>query len=93
MLAPFAPACHQILGPSSYDANWEVFDRGRFTFYARPSSFAARSIDQLFTVLDDQYNAVMTMLDVQYAARVSTTSGKTLFRRLLTTRAPRFSPG
>lgn len=71
VVAPFAHGCHQILGPSSYDANWQVFDRGRLTFYARPSSFAAQSIDPLFTVLDDQYNASVAMLAVEYAAHIS----------------------
>ena len=70
-IAPFAQACHQILGPTGYDANWQVFDKGRFTFYARASSFAAQSIDQLFVVLDDQYDAACAMLAVKYAAHVS----------------------
>lgn len=69
--APFASACHQILGPSGYDSNWQLFDRGRFTFYARPGSFAAQSIDGLFPVLDDQYDGALAMLDVRYSAHVS----------------------
>jgi hypothetical protein len=71
MAAPFAAACQSALGPSSVDSQWDIHERGRFTFYTRPSSFAGRSVDQLFAVLDDQYNATAAMLDVRYAGHVS----------------------
>lgn len=69
--APFAAACQTALGPSPIDSQWDVQERGRFTFYTRPSSFAGRSVDQLYTVLDDQYNATAAMLDVRYGGHVS----------------------
>ena len=71
MTAPLAAACQTVLGPSKTDSNWDVQERGRFTFYARSSSFAAKSIDQLFLVLDDQCDYAAATLDVQYRAHVS----------------------
>lgn len=71
LAAPFASACQNILGPRRIDDDWDVQERGRFTFYARPSSFGARSVDQLYTVLDDQYNATTAMLDVRYGGHIS----------------------
>jgi hypothetical protein len=70
-IAPFVAACQNALGPSSIDSEWTLDQRGRFTFYTRPSSFASRSVEQLFAVLDDQYNATASMLDVRYAGHVS----------------------
>ena len=71
LTAPFAAACQTALGPSQLDSDWEVQERGHFTFYVRPSSFAARSVDQLSPVLDDQYNYVAATLDVRYGGHVS----------------------
>src|SRR5262245_48189425 len=71
LAAPLASACHTMFGPSSVGTNWEVFERGRFTFYARPSSFAARSIDQIFPALDYQYDGAAAMLEVRYSGHIS----------------------
>ena len=71
VVAPFAPACNTVLGPTPVDSNWNVREFGRLTMYTRPGSFASGIVDQLYAVLDDQYNVASVMLDVQFGGRVS----------------------
>jgi hypothetical protein len=64
-------ACDAVLGPSLVDGNWHVIDRGRFTFYVRPESFAERSLDAIGPVLEDQYDTSVGRLGLAYAGRIS----------------------
>jgi hypothetical protein len=63
--------CNAVLGPSQTDSNWAIHDRGRFTFYVRPGSFAEQSLDILSVVLDDQFASTVRTLDVKYDGHVT----------------------
>ena len=64
-------ACNAVLGPSTPDTNWRVYDSARFALYARPSSFAELNAPRLADVLEDQYTHTVGVLDVRYGGRVS----------------------
>ena len=64
-------ACNAILGPSSPDANWRIYDRGRFVLYVRPDSFAEQHVDEVGAVLDDQFAVSVSRLGLRYDGRVS----------------------
>jgi hypothetical protein len=64
-------ACNPIVGPSQPDANWRAVERGRFTFYVRPGSFAEQNVSALNTVLEDQYEHTVEVLRLRYAGRIS----------------------
>src|SRR6266542_1428872 len=63
--------CNRILGPTKTDSDWHVFDSVHFSLHARPGSFAEQSAPTLGQVLDDQYDATLRQLDVQYSGRNS----------------------
>lgn len=70
-LSFMSQGCHAILGPSSIDANWRVFDTPHFSFNVRPGSFAEQNVVRLGEVLEDQYEYALRTLDVRYAGRIS----------------------
>jgi hypothetical protein len=63
--------CDSFFGPTSPDANWRVHDRGRFTFYVRPGSFAEQHVDTFGTVLDNQLAVSVSRLGLHYDGRIS----------------------
>ena len=66
-----ASACNAVLGPTPRDANWHVVDSAHFALYVRPASFAERSAGTLGTVLDDQYEVTLRLLDAKYDGRIN----------------------
>ena len=70
-LAALGSGCQTILGPSQPDNNWHLFDRGHFTFYARPGSFCEQNIDAIAQVLEDQFAASVSALNLTYAGHIA----------------------
>ena len=66
-----AASCNAVLGPTTPDANWVLFESAHFTLHARPGSFAERSAPTLGTVLDDQYETTLRLIQGQYSGRVN----------------------
>jgi hypothetical protein len=66
-----APACNAVLGPTPRDTNWHVVDSTHFALYVRPGSFAERSAGTLGTVLDDQYEVTLRVLEGRYDGQVN----------------------
>jgi hypothetical protein len=64
-------SCSPVFGPSKPDADWRTLDRGHFTFYVRPGSFAEGQVDRFSEVLEDQYGYTLAALSVHYAGRIS----------------------
>ena len=62
--------CSQVFGPTEPDANWRAHDRGRFTFYVRPGSFAEKHVDSFSEVLEDQYDYTVATLSLRYNGRI-----------------------
>ena len=60
-----------MIGPTGIDSNWMALDRGRFTFYVRPGSFAAQTVDTMVPVLDDQFASSVRALDLRYDGRIT----------------------
>ena len=60
-----------MLGPSPRDSNWHVVDSAHFELHVRPGSFAEHSAATLGTVLDDQYEVTLRLLEGQYDGRIS----------------------
>jgi hypothetical protein len=63
--------CNAVLGPTTPDRNWTVIESVHFSLHARPGSFAERSAPALGTVLDDQYETTLRLIQGQYAGRIS----------------------
>ena len=63
--------CDMILGPAQTDTNWHTYDRGHFTFYVRPNSFAERSVDTLDAVLNDQFAVSVAALQLKYSGHIA----------------------
>ena len=68
--AAAASGCNAVLGPTTPDSNWTVIESAHFNLHARPGSFAERSAPALGTVLDDQYDTTLRLLQSQYAGRI-----------------------
>ena len=66
-----ATACDPILGPTPTDANWRIQTMGRFTFYVRPGSFAEANLSTLSAVLEDQFAASVSRLDMRYQGHIT----------------------
>ncbi len=66
-----ASACNPIVGPSTPDSNWHTVERGRFTFYVRPGSFAEQHLDAFSALLEDQYDHTVAALSLRYAGHIS----------------------
>jgi predicted Zn-dependent protease DUF2268 len=64
-------SCNAVLGPSSRDANWRVYDTTHFSLHVRPGSFAEQHAPGVGAMLDDQYDATLKALDAQFGGRVS----------------------
>jgi hypothetical protein len=64
-------SCNAVLGPTTPDSHWSVHESAHFSLHARPGSFGERSAPTLGTVLDDQYETTLRLLQGQYAGRVS----------------------
>jgi hypothetical protein len=70
-LALVAAGCNAALGPTTPDSNWAVIESAHFSLHARPGSFAERSASTLGTVLDDQYETTLRLLQSQYTGKIS----------------------
>ena len=65
------PACNMVLAPSTPDANWKIYDRGHFTYYVRPGSFAEQSLETIGNVLDDQFSSTVAALTLRYDGHIT----------------------
>lgn len=65
------PACNMVLAPSTPDSNWKTYDRGHFTYYVRPGSFAEQSIETIGAVLDDQFSSTVGALAFGYDGHIT----------------------
>src|SRR5262245_17160090 len=70
ILAAVSTACNAVLGPTKPDSNWTVIESAHFNLHARPGSFAERSAPTLGTVLDDQFETTLRLIQGQYAGRI-----------------------
>lgn len=71
-LALSGAACDSVLGPTSPDANWNVHETTRFSFYVRPGSFAEENVTTLGAVLENQYDVTLSTLGLEYGGRILT---------------------
>jgi hypothetical protein len=69
--AALLPACNAYMGPTAPDANWTSSVRGHFTFYVKPGSFAEQSLDQVSTVLEEQFTSTVAALALRYSGHIS----------------------
>jgi hypothetical protein len=63
--------CQTFLGPSQPDGNWHLYDRGHFTFYARPGSFCEQNIESIAQVLEDQFASSVSALKLTYGGHIA----------------------
>ena len=67
-----AAGCDMIYAPTSPSKDWVVaFESSRFTFYARPDSFAAANAAAFADVLEDQYTHTVAKLAIAHGGRIS----------------------
>lgn len=64
-------ACQSVLGPSSLDGDWTAHRSAHFTLQVRPGSFADENAAALAEVLEDQYQASISRLELGYAGRIT----------------------
>jgi hypothetical protein len=64
-------ACHSVLGPTLPDANWNIHESARISFYVRPGSFAEQNVAVFGEVLDDQYTHTLSRLEMGYSGRIT----------------------
>ncbi len=64
-------ACDTLMTAPAPAGQWHIEDRGRFTFYARPGSFAEAHLSTFAEVLGEQFTIAVRRLDLRYDGRVT----------------------